>query len=142
MDIWIWAIVIVVALVVEFTTPEMVSIWFAIGALVALTLAAVGVQTWVQVVVFSTVSLALLLSLRKILAKYLTVKDEKTNADSFVGKTFVLTEPITLSTNGKISIADIEWAVTTEGKEELEKGQKVTIIEIKGNKFVVKGENK
>lgn len=142
MEIWFWAAVLVFALIVEFTTPEMVSIWFAAGALVALILAAIGFSTWVQVVVFSVVTLALLLSLRKLLVRYLQVKDVKTNADSMIGKTFLLTAEVTLEQPGTLIAGDIEWVAITEDDIALPAKSKAIVIEIRGNKLVVKGEQK
>ena len=65
MEPWIWAIVLIVALVVEFSTPQLVSIWFALGAVVALLLSILGVHLWVQIVAFVVVSLLLLIFCEK-----------------------------------------------------------------------------
>lgn len=138
--IWIWAIVVALALVVEFSTPDMVSIWFAVGGLVALILAACSVPIWIQTVSFVVVSFALLLTLRKVVSRLLAVKDEKTNADAMLGQTFILLEGITKDKPGKLKISGVEWTAILHDDTELVAGQRVIVLEIKGNKLVVKGE--
>jgi len=140
MELWFWAAALVLALIIEFTTPEMVSIWFAAGALVALILAAIGLPTWVQVLVFSAVSLTLLLSLRKLLVRYLEVKDVKTNADGMVGKGYVLSSEVSPEQPGSLKAGDVEWVAITEGDAVLPAKSKAIVTEIRGNKLVVKGE--
>ena len=140
MDIWLWAGLIIVTLIIEFATPQLVSIWFSCGALVSLVLAAFGVQLWIQAAVFVIISLVLLLSLRKIFAKFLKTEDEKTNVDSFVGKTFKLLEEIKEDKLGKIKINDVEWSVTSEDGKSYNVGDKVLVIKIVGNKLIIKGE--
>lgn len=142
MEIWIWVGLIVLALVVEFSTPELVSIWFACGALVALILAAFAVPFWIQALVFVAISLVLLLSLRKILAKFLKAEDQKTNADSFVGKSFKLIQEIKDGEDGKIKINDVEWKVFSEDGKDYQVGNKVIVIKIVGNRLIIKGEQK
>ena len=46
MPFWIWIIVIVVTVIIEAFTMEMVSAWFTIGAIVPLILSACGVGSW------------------------------------------------------------------------------------------------
>ena len=64
--VWIWLGVLAVALILEFITMELVSAWFALGAFVALILAACEVSLEVQWIVFGLVSIISILLLRKI----------------------------------------------------------------------------
>ena len=139
-SVWIWAIVLIVCLVVEFSTPQLVSIWFCVGAFFALIFAAIGLPWWAQAIVFVAISLVLMLTLRKILAKYLAADNEKTNTESFVGQSFALISAIQNGNDGSIKIADVIWKVQTEDQKDYAVGQKVIVIKIKGNKLVVKGE--
>ena len=59
------------ALIVEFITNDMISIWFAGGGLVAMIISAFGVSWYVHLPVFIVLSMVLLLSFRKIVLKYL-----------------------------------------------------------------------
>ena len=56
-----WIVAFVVFLVFEAATAGLSSIWFALGALVALLLAAFGVTLWVQILSFFVVSIVTLI---------------------------------------------------------------------------------
>ena len=137
--IWIWLGVIVLSLVVEFVSFDMVSIWFAAGGIVSLILSACGASLTWQLIFFIVVALALLLSLRKIALKYLQKGDNfKSNTDSLVGKKYKLLKAINDDEKGSIKINDVELTAVTEDDSTIEKGEMVEIVKIKGNKVIVK----
>jgi len=136
--IWVWGIVIVGTLVTEFLTDELISIWFSAGAVVGLILAICGVPVWVQIVVFVLVSAVLLLSTRKLVKKFTKKPTEKTNADSLVGKKAKLLTAITEDDNGSVKFDGVVWTAITKGNVCIEAGKRVEVVEIKGNKLVVK----
>lgn len=136
--IWIWVAVIALSLIIEFSTLEMVSLWTAIGGLVALILAACDVTLEVQLIVFFSVSIVLLLSLRKIALKYLLKNNNKIGTDSLIGTKHTLLSSIKEETPGTIKINGVIWNVTTADEKEIKAGEKVEIVAIKGNKFIVK----
>ena len=75
MDIvWIWTIVIAVALVVEFFTMELISVWFAIGGLLGLILAVCGVALEIQIICAVVLALGCILGLRRFAIKFLFKK--------------------------------------------------------------------
>ena len=57
MDIYLWLTVGIVSFVVELLTVGLISIWFVLGALVALLLALLDLHIAIQVVAFAVVSL-------------------------------------------------------------------------------------
>ena len=74
----IWLVIFVLALLIEAIGPEIVSIWFAGGALVSLIISFIpGVDWWVQLIVFAVVSAALLVFIRPFLAKALKTRDRE-----------------------------------------------------------------
>ena len=136
--LYVWLGLTAVALVIEFITSEMVSIWFAGGGLIAMIISAFGVEWYVHVPVFIVLSLTLLLSFRKMALKYLDKGDIRTNADSAIGKEFTLLSPISFNQAGTIKINDVIWNVDTkEQEQEIPEGVIVRILEIKGNKYIV-----
>ena len=69
---WVWLGVFIVTALIEFLTQEIASIWFTIGAIIPLILAATRAVTWEwQVLIFLVVSVVLILSLRNITKKFL-----------------------------------------------------------------------
>ncbi len=138
--VWVWAVLFIVTLVVEIVSVELVSIWFAFGSLIAfiLALCKVGV-TW-QIVVFLVVSVVLLASLRWVCIKFLKNSKEKTNLDSLIGKSYKLLKDIEDEVPGEIKVNDVVWRAVTKNGENVKAGEKVKIIEVKGNKFIVEKE--
>ena len=137
---WLYAYLIItaIALVIEFVTNEMVSIWFAGGGLVSLILSACNLPWMITMPVFFFVSLVLLLAFRKVVMKYLNKGDARTNADSAIGKEYALLTPIEFNKPGTIKINDVVWSVTTEVQgETIAEGTIVRVIALKGNKYIV-----
>ena len=81
-----WAAYMWLALMIGFIVAEaacpfhLVSIWFAAGSLVAMIAAVLGAQLWLQIVLFVVISVGLLLATLPLVKKFITPKQEKTNA--------------------------------------------------------------
>ena len=64
-DMWIniliWLVVVVLAIVVEVNTIQLVSVWFAISGFVAMILAAFGCLIEIQLIVFVLLSAILII---------------------------------------------------------------------------------
>ena len=138
---WIYAYlgIIVCALIIEFVTSEMVSIWFVGGGVICMILSALGVMWQIHLPIFIVISIVLLLCFRKLVMKYFVKSDVKTNADSAIGKEFVLLSNIGFNQAGTIKINDVIWSAVTENqKDDIAQGEIVTVIGLKGNKYIVK----
>lgn len=138
--VWIWLGVLAVALILEFITMELVSAWFALGAFVALILAACEVSLEVQWIVFGLVSIISILLLRKISLKYLFKNSDKQvlNTEMTIGKDYELLSDITKNEKGTIRVNDVVWSAVSEDGSEIKAGTRVKVVELKGNKYVVK----
>lgn len=138
MWIYIWLGVTALALIIEFLTSDMVSVWFAGGGVVAMILSACGLEWYVHLPTFIVLSFVLLLSFRPVVMKKLMTKQVSTNADSAIGKEFTLLTAIGFNQCGTIKIGDVVWNVNTEDeREEIPAGEVVRIVDIKGNKYIV-----
>ena len=138
MWIYVWLAVTIIALIVEFSTADMVSIWFAGGGLISLILSALGVLWPWQILAFIVVSIALLVAFRRVLLKKLDKGTVKTNASQVIGQEYRLLTPIGLNQTGTIKINDVIWRVDTlEQAQQISEGSLVRIIDIKGNKYIV-----
>lgn len=135
---WIWIITMACALILEAATMQMVSIWFALGALVSAVLAMFGVDPGIQIAVFLAVS-ALVILLTRPLAKKLTKgKHIATNIDRHIGHQAIVLEEIKPLSPGTVKIEGLVWTAVTDTQETLAPGEVVTVTEIRGAKIVVK----
>ena len=136
--LWIWGIVTALALVIEFLTADLITIWFAAGGLVTLLVVALAPELpliW-QLVIFVGVSVVLLLCTRKICLKLLHNDDVKTNSEALIGTRFTVTDIQGDYTYCKIN--GVSWQVCAIEGETLEVGSEVEVCEIKGNKLIAK----
>ena len=135
---WVWLGIIVVAVVLEILTPsDLVSIWFAAGALAALIIAIfLPDWLWLQIVVFVVVSGVLIFSTRKISKKLQSTVDAKTNIDGIVGKIGKVNIAITPHEVGEVKVEGKLWSAISEGL--IEAGSYVEVLGVDGVKLIVK----
>lgn len=134
----VWLVLMVGFLTVESSTVAMVSIWFAVGALAALVLSLLNAQLWVQVVVFLAVSCVLLALLRPLARKYLTPKLVKTNVDSLIGATGLVTQAIdNIGASGQVKLGAMYWTARSVSGQPIPEGTYIRVERIEGVKAFV-----
>ena len=138
--LYVWIAVLVMAVVVEAVTRDFVAIWFFPAALVSLILSLFDVPVWLQILLFVLVGLALVIATRPLCRKFLTVKRERTNAESLIGKICIVTEEIrNIDEVGEVKVGGLCWSARAEDEERvIAVGEHVEIVEIKGVKLIVK----
>ena len=143
MMVYIWLGVVVTAVILEIVTPQMVTIWFALGALASFFVALAGVeQIWIQIVVFVLVSAVAVAVTRPLVKKMVEKKAEPTNADMVIGKTGIVTEKIdNLEPSGLVKVNGAVWTARSADDSVIEANEKVIIKEIRGVKLLVIKEN-
>ena len=137
--IWVWLGVFLVALVVEASTQEFVSVWFSAGALVAMCIC-FYVPFYVEIIVFAVVSLTALILTRPLI-KRLTDRTERfTNTDEFVGKRVILEKNVTKFEAGEVKVNGVIYqaVLPEDSDDEIKKDSIVEIVALKGNKVIVR----
>ncbi len=141
MPSYIWLIIMAVMIVAEVSTSGLlVSIWFAVGALVAYAAAVLKASAAVQVMVFVLVSVTLLLLTRPLAMKLINKRAAKTNKDAIPGRTAIVTEEINnLAATGSVTLDGLPWTARAEKEEDIiPVGEEVVIDKIEGVKCIVK----
>ena len=139
----LWAIVLIFAVIAEAITLQLVTIWFAAGAVAAMIAGASGVPFAGQVILFTVVS-ALLLCVTRPLIRKLKVKDVlPTNADAEVGKIAVVTETVSNEDNtGRVRIGGVNWRARAFDGNQFPVGANVCVEKISGTTaYVSSAEN-
>lgn len=132
----VWLTIFVILVIIEMTTVNLVSVWFAVGALITAFLSLVVDNTIIQIAVFvitSAISLALTQPLAKKLRKG---KITPTNLDRVIGKVGIVTEKITKLEPGEVKVDGKRWSAFADKK--IEVGRNVEILSIDGVKLHVK----
>ena len=105
-----WLVLLVIFLAVELATMGLTTIWFAGGALAAFLVSLAGGSLTLQVVVFIAAAVILLIFTRPFAVKYINQNRVKTNADSLIGETAVVTEAIdNLAGAGQVRVNGQIW---------------------------------
>ncbi|MBR3692087.1 MAG: NfeD family protein [Clostridia bacterium] len=133
----IWVTLIILLILIEALTPQLLTIWFAAGSAVGLILALLKLPEWLQIGAAVAVSLALLVATRPLVRK-LNRTAERTNAMSVIGKTAVVTDRIdNIAGTGRVSVAGQSWSARSADNEPLREGDTVQVLHIEGVKVIV-----
>jgi membrane protein implicated in regulation of membrane protease activity len=137
MNYWaiIWLVLMVVFIAMEAATVQLVSTWFAVGALASMIVCLLGAEVWLQLVVFFTVSIVLLSLLFPMARKHLKPKLVATNADALVNRICVVTEDIDPVEGGRVKLGDVTWSARADAV--IPAGSLVKILRIQGTKVFV-----
>lgn len=140
--VYFWLILVILFIILELATMALTTIWFAVGSLVALAVAVAGGPLWLQTIVFIVVSFVTLLCIRKMAMNSFNQNREKTNADSLIGRTGIVTEDISnIHATGQVTVSGQEWtARTVEDNKTYVKGEVVVVRSISGVKLIVEKE--
>lgn len=134
----VWIGVIVLAVVLEMATEQLVSIWFVFGGLVGIIANGVGLELWVQILTASIVTLLMLLVTRPIVKRKLSFEKTKTNADRNVGQTAVVLEEVNNSiAKGLVRIGSAVWTARADENEVIPVDAEVMVVRIEGVKAIV-----
>lgn len=134
----IWFVVFLIALVLEIATINLVSLWFAIGALAAMLTAYFTDSIVIQIIVFIVVSIVSLLITKPLVRKFKGFSITPTNFDRVIGKTGEVIKEINDNNYGEVKIFGNTWTATS--KQELKVGDRVKVLNIDGVKLIVEKE--
>lgn len=133
----LWLIAAVLLAVLEAATAQLVSIWFACGAVCSMISAYFTDNVLAQLTVFVLSSVVFLL-ISRIFVKRLDKNIISTNSDSLIGKTVITTEKVDNDREtGTAKINGVVWSVRSETGETIEAGTKVVIKKINGVRLIV-----
>ena len=137
---WIWVAVIVLAIVVEIFTDQLVSIWFVPAGIIATVLDFFGVDIVWQCLVFFSVSVIGILLAKLLFFKYRPIKATKTNIDAIIGERCVVTEKIdNYAGCGQARVNGQIWSARGAYEDDVfEVGETLSIVAIEGVKLICK----
>lgn len=132
----LWLGFLVLMIIIEAATVNLVTLWFGVGALIAFIISLIGAPLWLQIVVFMLVSVLSLAFLFPIAKNKLKIGKAKTNVDGMIGKTGVVTQEIVFNKIGQVDISGVIWSAKSE--EDICAGKMVEVLKVEGNKLIVK----
>ena len=134
-----WLILVAVMLVIEIFTMGLTTIWFSLGAVAAAIAAGLGAPLWVQILLFTVVSVVIMFLVRPFALKVMDRNRTKTNIDEVIGKQAEVIEPIdNQKEQGKVRFRGVEWMARSVDGSTVAAGDVVTVEEVSGVKLLVK----
>lgn len=135
--VYFWVSLIVVFLIIEALTTQLVTIWFAVGAGGALVAQLLNAPEWVQWIIFIAVSGVLLLATRPI-AKRIKKKVQPTNVDALIGKTAIVSEAIdNTAGKGQVKVEGNVWSARSLDGSKIQEGEEAVVRTVEGVKLIV-----
>ena len=139
MNLYIWIAVAAAAALIEALTPQLVSIWFCVGAATS-AFSCIFTDSWViQIAIFAVVSVVCIF-LSRPLAKKITKFDKaKTNSDRYIGKVGKVTADINNELGqGQVNVSGSIWTARSVDDSIISKDTNVKVVSIEGVKLMVK----
>ena len=136
----IWLVIFVVMIIIEAATTSLATIWFAVGALVAMIMDLCGASHNSQIIVMAVVSVVTfiicMIWIRPKLESLRRANIQRTNADRIIGMEGVVIVPIDpIEGKGQVKVEGQVWSAKSDSK--VEEGTKVKIKAIEGVKIIV-----
>ncbi|MFL6162972.1 MAG: NfeD family protein [Jatrophihabitantaceae bacterium] len=138
MHAWlIWLIIAAVLAGAEAMSLDLVLIMLAGGAVAGSVTAAAGLPPVLQIAVAIAGSLGLLLVVRPVAKRHLTVRSHVTGTDALVGKDAIVLSRVDAA-GGRVRLNGSEWSArASDHRQVIEAGTTVQVIEIAGATAVV-----
>ncbi len=138
----VWLILVIAFFVAEALSTTLISIWFAVGAILAMIAAVFGGAVWLQILIFIAASGILVLATKPLSEKLVNKKAEKTNADRVIGEQAIVIQTINnQAAQGQVRVLDQLWTARSADGTIINENEYVIIKNIQGVKLIVESVN-
>ena len=135
----VWFVIFILLLLIELFTVNLVTIWFAIGALASIVSTYFTDNVIMQILVFWVVSILMLIILKPLTKRFKIKHVVATNLDRVIGMEAIVTEEISKNKVGEVRVDGKKWSAVSN--ETLPKDTIVKVQKIEGVKLIVKKED-
>ena len=135
----VWLAAMIVLIIIEIVTVGLTTIWFAIGALVAIIVSMLGGGIILQMTVFLLVSLGMLIFTRPLAIRYINNTRTRTHYEGIIGKVVRITQDVdNIAGQGSAVVNGQEWTVrAVEDQNKIAAGSLAKVVDIKGVRLIV-----
>lgn len=136
---YIWGAIIALAIILEATTNQLLSIWFVFSGLLVFILSLCDIPLTYQITIFVIVSFLLLIITKPLAKKLMHFKKEDTNLERVINKQAIVIQDIdNLKGIGQVSIGGNVWSAKSINNNVcIAKNEIVIIKDIQGVKLIV-----
>lgn len=129
---FVWLGIAILFIIIEALSINLATIWFALGALISMVLAFLDIPLAWQILIFLVISSVLLAFTRPVLVRKLKLGSVKTNADSLIGQTGLVTHKITNDKKGQVRVKGQTWTAASSNAKNIPANSRVIIDNIEG----------
>ena len=136
---YVWAAILVAAIIIETQTADMITIWFMPSALVALALSFFELAIWLQCAIFVLLTTTMLILSKTVFRSVFQKKaPEQTNVEALIGQKAVVLEQIDNAKSvGSAKINGLVWSARAENESDVfVPGDIVIVKAISGVKLI------
>lgn len=133
-----WIAILILCIVIEIATSQLLTVWFITGSLAAILLNLMQTSIAIQITGFILVAVLTLIVCIPFVRKQ--IQRAKSNAiNNNIGKVALVTEDInSVLGTGRVNCSGVMWAAETEDNSEIKSGERVNVTGISGVKLIVK----
>ncbi len=139
---WFWIAILVLAIIAEVLTEQLVSVWMVPAAILSIILDFCDVELLWQILAFLLVTAAGIILSKFVFTKFNKHDEEnsKTNIDAIIGQRCVVTEKIdNLAGCGQVKVKGQIWSARSVDEDgEFNVGDVLHIVAIEGVKLICK----
>ena len=138
---WVlWLVIAIIILIIEIATTGLATLWFAVGAVVAMIMDLCGAPLAAQIIVMALVSIVcFILCMIWVKPKLETLRKknvQRTNADRLIGREGIVIVPLNAAEGkGQVKVDGQVWSA--KAGEDFKEGTKITVKSIEGVKLVI-----
>lgn len=135
---YIWLAIMIILIVIELITTDLITIWFIAGSLISLLTSLFIDNFIIQFTIFVVSSIIFLITTRPLLEKAKAKGGVKTNIDRIVGMKGIVTEEIKKNSIGEVKVDGKLWSAYAD--KNIKVGSTVIVLSIDSVKLKVKEE--
>lgn len=137
-NIIMWLIVVIIAVIIEISTYQIVSVWFAVSGLITMILASFNCPIEIQIIVFVILTAVLFVLSRPLVKKIQNKKSDNSTVESMIGEEVFVSKAIKVGEVGEIKARyDYYSAIAPLETKDIPVDTICIIKEIRGNKVIV-----
>jgi len=134
-----WLILAGLLFVGEIVTTGFILFWFGVAAVIAAILSFVGVNLYIQGIVFVLVAAVLIVFTRPLTKALINPKDNPSNVFAIVGKKGTVMQEINnIQGLGQVKISGEVWSAQSEDGSDLPVDTQVEVLRVEGVRVIVR----
>lgn len=133
-----WITLIILGIIVELITVDLIAIFFSVGSIIALVMNNYNLPFYMQCIVLTIVVVIGVTLTRPVARKLQGKKIDRTNSDRIIGQQGIVIKEINGIDFGQVKVNQEIWSAISVNNTPIKEGSNVEVVDITGVKVKVK----